>query len=59
MATVAGVAFPCVGCRKLYGMCDSKVEVQRAVFFSISNGRPVSCSEFEEERWHGLEGVRA
>lgn len=56
---VAGVTFPCVDCRQVHRNCRQKVEVMRRVFFAIGNGKEVSCSDHEEERYHGIEGVRA
>jgi hypothetical protein len=58
MKTIAGVTFPCIGCQLAVKGCRKKVEIMRAVFFAIGNGKPVNCSDYEEIRWRGIEGVR-
>lgn len=56
---VAGIQFPCVDCWHVHQICRKRNEIFKKVFFSIGNGKPVPCSDYEEERFHGLEGVRA
>ena len=59
MAAVAGVKFPCVNCRLLHRFCRQRNEIMKQVFFAIGSGRQVACSDHEEHRYHGLEGVKA
>jgi hypothetical protein len=59
MRTIAGVTYPCFDCSLRDRVCRKKIEIQRRVFFAIGNGRSVSCSDYVEARYHGLEGVPA
>lgn len=59
MRRIAGVTFPCMDCRLRDRVCRKKVDIQRRVFFSIGNRQDVSCCDYEEARYHGLEGVMA
>lgn len=55
---VAGVRYPCLGCRRLHRLCRKQAEIMKRVFFAMGNGEQVDCPDFEEINWHGLEGVR-
>lgn len=56
---IAGVKYPCFDCALVKRYCRRQVEIQKAVFFAIGNGKPVECKDYEETRYHGIEGVRA
>lgn len=59
MRVIAGVKVPCIDCS---ARCSSRrqAEVFRQVFFAIGQPeREVSCDDYQEPRWRGLEGVRA
>jgi len=58
--TVGGVHFPCFDCAQRRRNCRLRFEIQKRVFFSIGTDMPrVECEEYAEERYHGIEGVRA
>jgi hypothetical protein len=59
MRSIAGVTYPCFDCKLSARVCRKRVDIQRQVFFSIGSGRKVSCCDYEEKRYHGLEGVPA
>lgn len=59
MVRAAGVAIPCADCEDRRRFCRHQAEILRQVFFAIGNGRAVACDEYREERYHGIEGVRA
>lgn len=56
---IAGVNYPCFDCRHNTCTCRQRTEIQKQVFFAIGTGKVVSCEDYEEQRFHGLEGVRA
>ena len=49
---------PCHGCR-FRGDCSTAGLVNRLAIFEWLDSRLFQCTDFEEERFHGLEGVRA
>lgn len=58
MRTVAGVLYPCFDCREI-NKCRRKSDIQKQVFLAIGNGKPVTCADYKEDCWHGVEGVPA
>lgn len=59
MRSFAGVKYPCFDCVMNQKVCRKRWQIQKRVFLAIGNGQPVECSEYEEERYHGIEGVKA
>ena len=59
MRLIAGIVYPCFDCALLNKRCLKRVEIQKAVFYAIGNRKPVECSDYEEARYHGIEGVTA
>ena len=56
---IAGVNYPCFDCALVKKRCRKQVEIQKQVFFAIGNGKKVECGDYEEARYHGIEGVTA
>lgn len=59
MVMVAGVEYPCFDCRLGGRFCRKRGDIMRRVFFSIGNKQTVTCCDYEQARYHGLEGVTA
>lgn len=58
MRAIAGIIYPCFDCRERH-KCRQKSKIHKQVFFAIGNGKPVTCGEYKEDSWHGVEGVPA
>jgi len=60
MVTLAGVNYPCADCSDRHRCRSSrKNNIARKVFFAIASRCEVVCPEYQEERYHGVEGCRA
>lgn len=47
---------PCDRCRR-HGRCQEIDRFLERYFFTMFKDRPAECPDYEERRWHGIEGV--